>query len=605
MSDIPQTGPVQSPERESQNPDILALQGKLKDLGFWDIWADILERISKDAEEKAGFSNDLENISAKAPNNENEKSFIETKYLKGFWQMVMFQWKEVSVAEVAKMIEGMSPDEKKKAIDGMDDTTADLYEKYIDWKTASNSKMLEKEKWVKQLANQDIVNIKDANENKKVELDLMDKKLRPQIAELQKIDWVPKPDIWELQKSAQEVPELKGKNISEEDLKNGKYDNILIANFYLTNASDIYKKVKPEDHEKFVNSMKGVSDIMGRQRPVDWPGVTQELAFGSARGKIKDTGDKIVADGYNKEVIWDPQTRSLIFRGDKWEKAIDTAYVPPRERIIRGNLSISREIPTITPAQKEKQSLQWETSKLIIQVSKDFSEVRLVNPTWIPEAITVNSSTILDEYKDAQWLFESAPNPEQKLQTLKNLKEKNGLLEQVRRQSMTTENMSDPRYTELESSLHVELGSLTKLEWSLGEFLQVQKKLSGYNTTPPIAGNTRFDEVANANLTWLTTNYFDRMGPNAQRGIERMVDWINRTRDARNQIQLDGHEFTQEERWVLLQSLESLWWDRATLTDGEKLPVFQAKINEAITKAPGDSASIESLMKIDTAKKEV
>jgi hypothetical protein len=31
-----------------------------------------------------------------------------------------------------KKLEGMSPDEKKKAIDGMSDATADTYEKYLE-----------------------------------------------------------------------------------------------------------------------------------------------------------------------------------------------------------------------------------------------------------------------------------------------------------------------------------------------------------------------------------------------------------------------------------------------------------------------------------------
>ncbi len=51
---------------------------------------------------------------------------------KGFWQMVTFNGTQVSVAELAKKLEGMSPDEKKKAIDGMSDATADAYEKYLE-----------------------------------------------------------------------------------------------------------------------------------------------------------------------------------------------------------------------------------------------------------------------------------------------------------------------------------------------------------------------------------------------------------------------------------------------------------------------------------------
>ena len=46
--------------------------------------------------------------------------------------MVTFNGAQISVAELAKKLEGMNTDEKKKAIDGMNDATADAYESYMD-----------------------------------------------------------------------------------------------------------------------------------------------------------------------------------------------------------------------------------------------------------------------------------------------------------------------------------------------------------------------------------------------------------------------------------------------------------------------------------------
>ncbi len=47
-----------------------------------------------------------------------------------------------------------------------------------------------------------------------------------------------------------------------------------------------------------------------------------------------------------------------------------------------------------------------------------------------------------------------------------------------------------------------------------------------------------WDTNARDNLSWLTTKYFDRIGPNAQVAIDRIIGLVNRDRTLSNQIQL-------------------------------------------------------------------
>ncbi len=51
---------------------------------------------------------------------------------KGYWQMVNLNWENLPVAEASRKLNEMTPEEKKKAIDMMDDTSAEVYEKYLD-----------------------------------------------------------------------------------------------------------------------------------------------------------------------------------------------------------------------------------------------------------------------------------------------------------------------------------------------------------------------------------------------------------------------------------------------------------------------------------------
>jgi hypothetical protein len=383
---------------------------------------------------------------------------------------------------------------------------------------------------------------------------------------------------------------------SIEDIQSGRLNSTIEAYIISTNE----KTLTPKDPQKALE----FSEVVRQMRENIWVKPTTgnidafaaSKVLGTNRENIVSSMHQIGSTGKYDRMTWDGESRSVIFHGESGTRILDTASIPPRERIMRNWLSISRDISPVleTPEQKEKKNLQIKSDKLTSIVTKDSNSLKLSNPETIPGPMQEKNWEKIKEYNTARIAFETATNPTEKLTSLKNLREKNHELEDKRRSSITAENMADPKYAILEEELFDELYGLNQLDISLGEYVQNEAKLQKYQDIKNISVDT-FDMDAQDNLSWLVENRFDRMWPNANKALQKIIDSIN-IDEPSSTIDLT-RSMSQRDRERLTDAIQKLWGTDDVLTNGDKLPVFQQKITMTASKNPDDPNSIRGLLK--------
>ncbi len=515
---------------------------------------DILSRILQNPEFTRSFQADIESIK-KSGWDKNEKEHFETMYIKGFWQMVTFNGTQVSVAELAKKLEGMSPDEKKKAIDGMGRSDRIIFREF-EWQLLVNE-------WKKIDAGTAAVinanNSKLNNQDKLIDTDILLEKNREILnkrlsepAESLKSLW--NGIWWEIQAKAREAalknPPKELQGISEKDISEGKFDNIVIADYAINYAKEITSKLSVDDQKKFSTSIDQISGILNR-RPPKWPEIVETsgwLALWTNRDKIKSAWDKLIADGYNKQVVWDADTRTLIFRGNKWVKAIETAKMPPQEKIMVWNLSIWRDATTLSPERKDIERLTTDTKKLQAEVWSDgynaaLGMIATVDTAVISESAqrSENSSThtsTLNQYKTAKQTLESAltsGNTKDRIDAIKSMKQFNMTLDSTRkdllweniRKSIGIENSQSNQNSnleKLEGTLSNERLALERLETLYTQIGGNVEQIRWLNDKVKKEPTDNFDSQAQYTLRYMKSIWYDIVG---QDTMEKVITSIN------------------------------------------------------------------------------
>ncbi len=287
--------------------------------------SEIFDRIRR-----SGREEDLKKDLTAVSSNPTEKERFEQLWLKGFWQVVNIDGKEMTFAEIAGM-DGIKRAALQTRLDNTDPDTAEDLKSFL--KKAANQSNEGKLK-IEQAANQ-------SNEKKREELLRMDKDLSAQVTELQSINWVPTPPLAELEKNAANIPELRWAN--PEDIQSGKYNNILLADYYVRNATEIGKNLSDKDKKQFQESINSLSSTLWRQ-PFEI--LTKKLVLWENREKVESAWKELIKSGYNKDVVWNPQERTITFINSKWEKRIiETARVPPMQRIEDGAVELTSTLP--------------------------------------------------------------------------------------------------------------------------------------------------------------------------------------------------------------------------------------------------------------------
>jgi hypothetical protein len=346
MSDTLRSGgDIEQQKQQSlpQSPDIIERQKKLEKLGIV-VDSEILERIEADASAKTAFEQDL----AVVENNPTEKARFEQLYIQGYWQAVETPFGKLSFAQIQKH------PERNKILDGMKRGEKASFRDWEEQVGISEWKKIDEKTQVAIESN--------SEREKRLE---MNQRLEKELDDIKKINWVPKPTPEELKKNAQNIPELKWVPI-EEIQSSDKYNNILLADYYVRNATEIGRNLNPEDTKKFQDSINSLSDTLGRPRIEKFEALTKQLVLGENRDKIESIGKELIKSGYSPDVKWNPQDRTMTFTNEKWEKRIiDTARIPPTQRIQNGAVELSSILPekkenpyTKTREQQEQSTLQ-------------------------------------------------------------------------------------------------------------------------------------------------------------------------------------------------------------------------------------------------------
>ncbi len=330
-----------------------------------------------------------------------------------------------------------------------------------------------------------------------------------------------------------------------------------------------------------------MSDIIWR-RPPNWPEIVETrggLVLGERRDEIRSLGERYIRDGYDESVVWDSQSRSLIFRGRDGEKIIDTAPIPPQERITQAGISISREAPPkrYSPIETSHERLDRDTTSQLDTIASETGRFAGRIDSTSDDAIASNMR-----------IARQSPNTKNKfIYTYSALDTKKKALEASKENALANK----------------EIAEANALEWDIRETerqIEAVENLAkeyekSLKTITEDSENTKedaFDSTARTNLDWLTSEdtLFQRMWPDGNRALYRMIDAMNRWRDPANQISLSTSVLSIVDRQKLQESYKKLGWDMSTLRDGDKIRDFQRQISTAVEKPVWAPGSIESLL---------
>jgi uncharacterized protein YoxC len=313
-------------------------------------WNEELENLEQSIQEHPELLSAITKDISAIQSNPSERGRFETIYLKGFWQRVTLKdGRVMSFGDIEKL----SKEEKAEVLDNqMTDEQFARWEAYQKWNIQAANQAEKKIDGNIQAANQaekkidgNIQAANQLNEWKREKLIKMNGALNLQIQELQSIQWIPKPTPEELKRTTQNIPELQWVSI-EEIQSSDKYNNILLADYYVRNATEIGKNLHPEDVQKFNDSIRSLSKTLERPYTEKFDTLTKQLVLGENRDKIEFMGKELIKSWYSPDVVWNPQERSMTFVNKRWEKRIiDTARVPPTQRIQAESIELSSTLP--------------------------------------------------------------------------------------------------------------------------------------------------------------------------------------------------------------------------------------------------------------------
>ena len=223
-------------------------------------------------------------------------------------------------------------------------------------------------------------------------------------------------------------------------------------------------------------------------------------------------------------MTWDPQSRSLIFEGQNGEKkAIDTAYVPPHERIILSGLSIDREVPVLSPEEQEKERLNTKEKKNINSVGIDLQNVKFISGKQSNEIFDKNPD-LQNRRREAEMKYKNADSIDQKLNAINELKSTHTGIREANQRDMSekvqknVENLSIETFGSLDTEIETENASLTTLEKSLTELSQTRKDLEKYKNVA--SRDDHFDTDARESLKFFSSLGLSHIG---QDGFEDFI----------------------------------------------------------------------------------
>ena len=361
-----------------------------------------------------------------------------------------------------------------------------------------------------------------------------------------------------------------------EDIQGGRLNSTIEA-YIISNNKEALTPKDPKKAKEFSGVVREMWYITWvKPTPENIDAFAASKVLGTNRENIVSNMHQIGSSGKYDRMTWDGESRSVIFHGESGTRILDTASIPPRERIMRNGLSISRDITPVieTPEQKEQKTIE----KSIQNQTKWLKE----NPyIW---------ALLWAEYNELFAQAEKSENPKEQLNySYQWLQGKfNAINKLIDQYEWSWEQAESSAMKHALIQVESQIKQVIALATSYDALLK--KKTNSSNNS-----DDNFDGTARDNLSWLVENRFDRMWPNANNALQQIIKSINKKNPDTTIDLIKPMEQRDHER--LKKALEKLWGTADVLTSGDKLPVFQKNINMAISKNPDDSNSIEGLLK--------
>ena len=325
--------------------------------------------------------------------------------------------------------------------------------------------------------------------------------------------------------------ELKKQGATQEDIQSGKYDSYIEASIIVEHASqfEAYK----QDPKGFSDSIKSLQrlGIPVKMEP-DFQKYSEHIATRFAPGDRTDAVTYQIRTGLGsgeyRSLHYDGKGEqyTLIGADGKTRKDI-TLDRPPRAEIRMSTLHIGHEISPPTPDETKRQ-------EYIESYRKNFEKASKIDIEPVKEDDPEKSREIQKLYETARNrnLGDPKTNMENRLEALSKLRRINSeRKDENLEKTLLTFSSPEPKNSQLEE----EGRRLTDLE---SVYQEEQKIFEAVIKLPPDREDG-FDRNAKKNLEWLTTNHFDRMGPDAQEALDRIIAYENRGRTESTKIRLD------------------------------------------------------------------
>ena len=388
---------------------------------------------------------------------------------------------------------------------------------------------------------------------------------------------------WQTENAA--VEELKKQGVTQEDIESGKYDSYIEASIIVEHASqfEAYK----QDPKGFSDSIKSLQrlGIPVKMEP-DFQKYSEHIATRFAPGDRTDAVTYQIRTGLGsgeyQSLHYDGKGEqyTLIGADGKTRKDI-TLDRPPRAEIRMSTLHIGHEISPPTPEETKRQ-------EYIESYRKNFEKASKIDIEPVKEDDPEKSREIQKLYETARNrnLGDPKTNMENRLEALSKLRRINSeRKDENLEKTLLTFSSPEPKNSQLEE----EGRRLTDLE---SVYQEEQKIFEAVIKLPPNREDG-FDRNAKKNLEWLTTNHFDRMGPDAQEALDKIIAYENRGRTESTKIRLDkAIDPTTNDAKILKDNLAKLGITPESIKT-DKLTDIQRSISQMLTKDIWDAGSIE------------
>lgn len=558
--------------------DIQKIEQEFKNL--WIVWSqDFFTSIGKDRDLSRQFMSDL----ATTLRNPSEAKRLELVYVTWSQRISITdtdgEKREITFREIL----WLTPEEQKDISDNqMNDT------QFAEWEKFQN--------WLVSLKNQrgDMTVVDSANIQKKIEhfsvLDVLvnqnkseliakDNQLKSIIDGIKNTEGIKTPNLEYLKKDAQVIPELRW--ISLEEIQSSeKYDNIILADYFEKNASRLSNEIKnPTERAKFENGITNLRLMLGR--PVPFESLTKNIWLGPNRERVESRGQALIERWYGRNVVWNAENRTITFTNKLWEQyVLDTALIPPRERVVKHGLSIGQEIPEESEVMREFQSKKVWLQSERENSKKKATEISKALPNWnlltdldpngenpiIHKSKEMGTDSLIQQRMD---LYVSLSH-----ETLTESKKKDIIDQLIRiNLDLKSKNLNQVMWehdgidvSPVNTRLETEYETLRSLHTELMKMIRLSEDIDKNERQKPIIRDG-FESIARENLDFLISLGYDTIW---QATLDRVITALNREYrghiDNSDFISLGSQTLQDTQKKALL-----IWLTRLMRTSGRWL----------------------------------